>query len=737
MAKKNPSPSAAVAEIEPQSATQPATWELVESEMLVMSLAAIVPSATNPRTVFNLPRLQELAESIRVSGVHQPILVRPLPGSRLQDTFADRRRSDPLPTHEIVAGERRYRASKLAGATSIPVLIRQLTDDQVLEVQLVENLQRDDLHPMEEAEGYERLCATTGISKEEIAVKVGKSRAYVYARLQLLALSAAARTAFETDEIDSSRALIIARIPDPLLQQKALDEATRKDYAGGLHMNFRAFAAWSRQNCMLSLGTAMFKITDESLNPDAGSCTNCTKRTGAAPDLFADVGASDVCIDPKCFHDKEATNKERTIAAARESGQKVIAGKEAKKIWEYEYNGPEGYRRLDKPDHRLPGNKTLAKVLGKDAPESVLLENPHKPGELIEVLPAEKVNDLLKAKGLLSAGQARNSREMSAHEVKQKATEKFERTWRKRAVTSIYEAMTANDAGGLSGRVVRLAAAGWISELNQDERAHTAELLGIGKVADREGIAAHIKECDDFQAERVLMLLMMQTDLRNWYSYSSGANAPKHIEAVAADFGVDIGAIQAEVKTALREAAKPKAPKEAKAKATPGAKPTRKPKTTKAEATAAIASALDQAENPNAFQVGQRVRIKTDLRKGTDVFHTAHVEAEILGPAGDRAWELQPVGMAITVFADYTEIEAVEPDQDDDGPVGEADSLYTDAVALVRNEQRASITLIQRHLQIGYNRAARLLEAMEAEGVVSAADSSGARTLVTEETSDE
>lgn len=719
MAKKNSIPSATPPQ-EP-AAVQPTAS--TAAEFRILPLSAIVASRTNPRTVFNLPRLQELAESIAASGVHTPILVRPLPGDRLQETFEGRKKSAPLPTHEIVAGHRRFRASDMAGVETIPALIRELTDDQVLEIQLIENLQRDDLHPMEEAEGYERLCQQTGISKDEIAAKLGKSRAYVYARLQLLMLCAAARKAFEAGEIDSSRALVIARIPDQQLQQKALEEATRKDWAGGLNMNFREFSHWSRQNCMLSLGSAVFKITDESLAPDAGSCTACPKRTGASPDLFADVGASDVCIDPKCYHEKEAVHKERTIAAARESGQKVIVGKEAKKIWEYEYNGPEGYKRLDKPDHRLAGNKTLAKVLGKDAPEPVLLENPHRAGELIPVLPAEKVTALLKDKGLLTPAQTRASQELSAHEAKRKAQEKYERTWRKKAITAIHDATGSIDNGSLSTRVVKLAALGWVSDLNQDERAHTAELLGIGKVAERDGIVGYINECDDAQAERVLMLLMMQTDMRNWSSWQDGPKQAIHIEAVAADYGVDIGAIQAEVKAALKEAAKPKAPKE-KGKEAPAAKKTaRKPKTSKAEAAAAIADALGQAENANSFQVGQRVRIKTDLRKGHDILHTSHVEAEILRPQGNRAWELQPLGLGFTVFADYTEIEAVSDDDNDDQLYADADPstgdpLYGDARNLFMLEERASTALLQRHLLVGFNRACRLLEALAGEGVI-------------------
>jgi ParB/RepB/Spo0J family partition protein len=86
----------------------------------VLPLDSIVPSLTNPRTTFNQPRLQELAESIKASGVHQPILVRPLPSSRLQETFDDRKKGAPLPAYELVVGERRYRASKLAGNAPIP-----------------------------------------------------------------------------------------------------------------------------------------------------------------------------------------------------------------------------------------------------------------------------------------------------------------------------------------------------------------------------------------------------------------------------------------------------------------------------------------------------------------------------------------------------------------------------------------------------------------------------------------
>jgi ParB/RepB/Spo0J family partition protein len=111
--------------------------------------------------MFNVPRLEELAASIKSIGVHTPIIVRPLPGqAACKRRSMDFRRGE-RPAYEIIAGERRFRASKLAGVDAIPAMVRHLTDEQVLKIQLVENLQRDDLHPMEEAEGYEKLILAT------------------------------------------------------------------------------------------------------------------------------------------------------------------------------------------------------------------------------------------------------------------------------------------------------------------------------------------------------------------------------------------------------------------------------------------------------------------------------------------------------------------------------------------------------------------------------------------------
>jgi len=583
----------------------------------MLELALVVPSRTNPRTTFNETKLAELTESIKASGVHQPVLVRPLPGSRVAETFADRRKSDPLPTHEIVSGERRYRASIRAGKARIPAMIRTLTDSEVLEIQIVENLQRDDLTELEEAEGYQRLCNETQVAKEDIGAKIGKSRSYVYARMKLLDLTSAPREALRTGTIDSSRALQIARIPDSALQQKALDKAVEKDYQGST-CSYRNFVLWVQQNVMLRLDKARFKITDATLVPEAGSCKECPKRTGANPDLFADVDSADVCTDPKCFATKQAVHDEARVADAVARGQKIITEREAKKLWPYDstYAKIDGYTRLDQPDDRLESNKKLKNVLGKDMPEPILMQNPHNSGELIEVLPTDKVNEILKERGLITPTQAKAQRSISAGEAKRKAEEKFERTWRKRAITKTYNAMADDSSDeALSDGVMRLICKELIGGLTADERTHTCELLGLGKIGEQTAILTHIQECEPRQASRVAQLLLMQHDTRYLVSYGTGkATETLRVDAVATDFFVDLKAIKAEVRDELKpvvkkpgarakaaaptEAMKPKPVVQEKNLAPPAAQKIRARKTSAEEVTAQVAAAfqaLDQA----------------------------------------------------------------------------------------------------------------------------------------------
>ena len=136
-----------------------------------IEIDSIDPGPLQPRSVFDEAKLNELAESIRANGIVQPVLVRPRNGR-----------------YELVAGERRWRAAKQAGLTTIPVVVRNIPDSKVLELALIENLQREDLNPIEEARAYKNLIDTLGFTQETVAERVGRDRSYVTNYLRLLKL---------------------------------------------------------------------------------------------------------------------------------------------------------------------------------------------------------------------------------------------------------------------------------------------------------------------------------------------------------------------------------------------------------------------------------------------------------------------------------------------------------------------------------------------------------------------
>ena len=378
-----------------------------------LPLHLLISSPTNPRKTFDAAKLAELTASIQASGVHQPILVRPLPGSRMAETFDTGQPGMPRPTHEIVAGERRYRASVNAdGVTTIPAMIRELTDDEVLEIQLVENLQRADLSELEEAEGYELLMQHTRITADALGDKIGKSRSYVYSRLKLLDLCQECKQALRTGQIDASRAILLARIPDGQLQIKALKYATEAH--SGEVPSVRLLQVWLRQNVMLQLDRAPFQITAANLLPLAGSCKACPKRTGAAPDIFSDVDGADICTDPPCYNQKCEAHLAELQHQADKRGMRLVYGPEAKTICCEKSSTLRGYSPLSQVrddaggkrlDHLLSPSPTVP-IAG-----AVLIENPFT-RELIPAIPTVEAEAALLAKGLIQAVQAKANKDI-------------------------------------------------------------------------------------------------------------------------------------------------------------------------------------------------------------------------------------------------------------------------------------------------------------------------------------
>lgn len=180
-----------------------------ESSAVEIRLAELEPNRDQPRKDFDEETLAELADSIAKHGLLQPILVRPLPTGGYQ----------------IIAGERRWRASRMAGLTTVPVVIRDMNDHEAMEAALIENLQREDLNPVEEALGYRALIEEYGLTQEETAARVGKSRPTIANAIRLLGLEVDELALVRSGDISAGHARALLSISDTQKRKKGVELA--------------------------------------------------------------------------------------------------------------------------------------------------------------------------------------------------------------------------------------------------------------------------------------------------------------------------------------------------------------------------------------------------------------------------------------------------------------------------------------------------------------------------------
>ena len=231
------------------------------SEPTEVELDSIVPGAMQPRTHFDETSLEGLAESIRSHGIVQPLIVR--------------RRGDG---YELIAGERRWRAAKLAGLAKVPVVVKEVPDDSLLEIALIENIQREDLNPIEEAQAYKKLIETVGLTQEALASRVGRDRSYITNYLRLLRLpddlqqlvitgrlsTGHARTLLALDHVELQRRMagriikdgLSVRATELLVQRSSEEKPAKKSAALQVDPNISA----ARDKLRRVLGTQV-KIT--------------------------------------------------------------------------------------------------------------------------------------------------------------------------------------------------------------------------------------------------------------------------------------------------------------------------------------------------------------------------------------------------------------------------------------------------------------------------------------------
>ncbi|MDO8997230.1 MAG: ParB/RepB/Spo0J family partition protein [Sediminibacterium sp.] len=264
-----------------------------ETNFKLIPLSDLVTSPTNPRKSFDQSKTTELAESIKEKGVLQPILVR-AKGKKF----------------EIICGERRFRASQMVKAVNkqkdtIPAIIREMDDQEVRELQLIENFQREDVHPMEEALAIKYAIETGQYSTEELCAKVGKSEYYIKQRIKLNNLSDKLQQLFFHGNLNISTAIKFSvyshEIQDEIIEDDFDFEDLMKDPSEKVELQ-----KWTEQKYTGKLSEATFDINDKELLKDMGSCVNCRFNTGVAL-LFPEDANTARCTNIACYKLKTET----------------------------------------------------------------------------------------------------------------------------------------------------------------------------------------------------------------------------------------------------------------------------------------------------------------------------------------------------------------------------------------------------------------------------------------------
>nr|WP_262905984.1 ParB/RepB/Spo0J family partition protein [Hymenobacter terricola] len=334
---------------------------------------ASIDIVRNTRQSYDEPAMLELVESIRAYGVMQSITLRPHP--------------DQAGRYQLAAGHRRYFGAQRAGLEDIPASIRPLTDREFMEVQLLENLQREKVHPADEAVAFAELLDNS-FSAEEIGLRVGKPARFVAQRAQLVKLLPDWQQALREGRLPLGGAHALARLPAEAQEQAgvSLNAGYYSDWVEIDGVRKRSYDTaqvrrWVKDSLSRNLATAAFPKDDATLFPSAGACLTCPKRTGNALYLFQDMGA-DRCLDGACFETKCHNFLERQLAEVEQvldSGPVVRITddwnkKSAGVLSRYDYE------RLD------PEKEVAPEAVQSGRLRQAIVMDGHQAGKLVQVL---------------------------------------------------------------------------------------------------------------------------------------------------------------------------------------------------------------------------------------------------------------------------------------------------------------------------------------------------------------
>ncbi len=354
-------------------------------QVLQLALDNLHPSPWNrpERSGFDEKSMSELAASIREQGIIEPLVVR-----------------KNAKGYEIVCGERRWTAAKIAKLPTVPCIVRDLDDNGAKKIQIIENLQREGLHPVEEAKGYADLLEQKDKDGKSInniasiAKDIGKSAAFVYGRIQLLKMPKVALDASFTGKLNASNALLISRIPNPKQALAAtleiLDpygssceekERIKRALDDDIEpMSYRKAKEHIQNKYMIRLKGSPFDQEDEELVPIeakdgerlcGGKCSDCPFRTGNMKALFQDVESNDVCTNTDCYKAKKNAAFKKASAKAKAQGHTLLKDESAARLFT-----SDGELCTDKyvdVKATFPGGrKSWEDILGEHLPDSLV-----------------------------------------------------------------------------------------------------------------------------------------------------------------------------------------------------------------------------------------------------------------------------------------------------------------------------------------------------------------------------
>ena len=487
-----------------------------------LPLSALRESPTNPRTTFT--GLEDLALTIRETGVIQALVVRPIA------------KAPKGITHEIVAGARRFRASKIAGIGDVPVNIRELTDEQALDIQQIENLQREDLKPVEEAHAYLAMLSRTGASMDAIAAKVGKTAKHIAARLSFLNLIDEAKKALDEGRIGIPHALKIAPLPKPV-QAEALKACFSEHWDRGpieALLPVARLEAWIQRTVLRTLKTVPFDKSAEDLVPSAGSCDKCPKRTGANSLLFPEID-SDSCLDGQCLQSKIEAHVQSTVTARPELVQISTTFYETKKA------GPVGIKDYVVIEPRKKqGSKAVATDLTKakcDHVREAIVTDGHDRGSK-RLVCADPACTIHHAKAQEWNDAAAEQRQHTRDEEREKRLKMATRRAIGDAILAKFKQPTAADW--------QLIAQSSARHIPHEYRIDLAKRIGCypkskqpGSTEILDSIETYIGKLGSDACMRLLFDIALLPDIRNQWS----TNADGNLKKIATRFKIDTAAI--------------------------------------------------------------------------------------------------------------------------------------------------------------------------------------------------